>query len=161
MRKFKRVLIAVDFSEITRDVVGVGCHFAREYGAQVDFLHVVEEGFLLLGLDGMALPAEDLESIQAVVEARKAAGREKMEEIEAIARKYDLSRIETAIVEGHPATTIVEEAHERHADAVFVGSHGWSGIKSFLMGSVASKVLKNARCSVMIIRPEVKENEDD
>jgi nucleotide-binding universal stress UspA family protein len=75
--------------------------------------------------------------------------------------KYDLSRIETAIIEGHPATTIVEEAHERHVDAVFVGSHGWSGIKSFLMGSVASKVLKNARCSVMIIRPEVKEDGDD
>ena len=154
MRKFKKILIAVDFSEITRDVVGVGCHFAREYGAKVDFLHVVEEGFLLLGLDGMSLPAEDLESIQMVVEARKTAGREKMDELEAIARKYDLSRINSAIVEGHPATTIVDEAYERQIDAIFVGSHGWSGIKSFLMGSVASKVLKNARCSVMIIRPE-------
>ncbi len=160
MRKFKKVLIAVDFSEITRDVVGVGCHFAREYGAQVDFLHVVEEGFLLLGLDGMALPAEDLESIQMVVEARKTAGREKMEEIEEIARKYDLSPVNSVIVEGHPATTIVDEAHERKIDAIFVGSHGWSGIKRFLMGSVASKVLKNAMCSVMIIRPEREETEE-
>jgi len=160
MRKFKKVLIAVDFSEITRDVVGVGCHFAREYGARVDFLHVVEEGFLLLGLDGMALPAEDLESIQMVVEARKTAGREKMAEIEEIARKYDLLPVNSDIVEGHPATTIVDEAHDRQIDAIFVGSHGWSGIKRFLMGSVASKVLKNAMCSVMIIRPEREENEE-
>lgn len=160
MRKFKKVLIAVDFSEITRDVVSVGCHFAREYGAQVDFLHVVEEGFLLLGLDGMALPAEDLESIQMVVETRKAAGREKMAEIEEIARKYDLLPVKSDIVEGHPPTTIVDVAQERKVDAIFVGSHGWSGIKSFLMGSVASKVLKNARCSVMIIRPERGETEE-
>lgn len=160
MRKFKKILIAVDFSEITMDVVGVGCHFAREYGAHVDFLHVVEEGFLLLGLDGMALPAEDLESINMVVEARKTAGREKMAEIEEIARKYDLLPVTSDIVEGHPATTIVDVAQERKVDAIFVGSHGWSGIKSFLMGSVASKVLKNASCSVMIIRPEREETEE-
>ncbi|MBN2333816.1 MAG: universal stress protein [Deltaproteobacteria bacterium] len=161
MLQYEKILIAVDFSEITSDVVDVGCRFAKDYGASVKLLHVVEEGFLLLGLDGLSLPAEDLESIRSVVESRKKSGQEKMVELLERGRQLGVSSIDGEVVEGYPASTIVDAASEQHSDAIFMGSHGWSGIKRFLMGSVANNVVKNAKCSVMVVRRQQGEINDD
>lgn len=161
MQPYGKVMIAVDFSSASADVVETGCRFAREYAAGVVLLHVVEEGFLLLGMDGLTLPAEDLDSIQAMVAARRRRGEEQMEQMLAIARGFGVEQVESVVLEGYPASTIIDEAAARGVDAVFVGSHGWSGIKRFLMGSVATNVVKNAGCSVMVVRrPRGEEDHD-
>lgn len=161
MQSYEKVMIAVDFSAPSVEVVETGCRFAREYGAAVVLLHVVEEGFLLMGMDGLMLPAEDLESIQAMVAARRRRGEEQLEQMLAIARGFDVEQVEAVVLEGYPASTIIDEAAARGVDAIFVGSHGWAGIKRFLMGSVATNVVKNARCSVMVVRRPQREKSHD
>ncbi|MBW1644917.1 MAG: universal stress protein [Deltaproteobacteria bacterium] len=158
MGRFSKVLIAVDFSEFTADVVEIGCRFAREYGAEVEIIHVVEEGFLLLDLDGMSLPAADLESIRAAVESHKKVSSEKIAMLVDLAEKVAGKPVKGEVVEGYPSRTVVDEAASRGADVIFVGSHGWSGIKRFLMGSVATSIVKHAKCSVMVVRQGQKEN---
>lgn len=57
---------------------------------------------------------------------------------------------------GHPAEEIVRAAEQLDSDCVIVGSHGMSGIKRFLLGSVSDHVLQYAPCSVLIVkRPDL------
>lgn len=60
---------------------------------------------------------------------------------------------QSMIREGHPADEIVRAADEIEADLVVVGSRGLTGSMMFLLGSVSQKVVKYARCSVLLSKP--------
>jgi nucleotide-binding universal stress UspA family protein len=61
-------------------------------------------------------------------------------------------KIETAVREGDARSAIVDEARKWSADLIVLGSHGYTGIKRLLLGSVASSVVSHAPCSVEIMR---------
>lgn len=60
--------------------------------------------------------------------------------------------VEAAMVSGDPRSALVEEARRWKADLVVVGSHGRSGIKRMVLGSVAAHVASHAPCSVLIVK---------
>lgn len=60
--------------------------------------------------------------------------------------------ITSAVLEGLPAKIIIQEADAFGADLIVVGSHGQSGLSSFLLGSVSQSVALHANCSVEIVR---------
>lgn len=60
--------------------------------------------------------------------------------------------VETTIAEGDPRTAIVDEADEWQADLIVVGSHGRTGLKRLMLGSVAQSVVAHAHCSVEVVR---------
>ena len=59
---------------------------------------------------------------------------------------------ETAVRDGDPRSVIVDEAEEWDADLIVVGSHGYTGLKRWLLGSVAQSVVGHAPCSVEVVR---------
>jgi nucleotide-binding universal stress UspA family protein len=61
-------------------------------------------------------------------------------------------KIEAAVREGDARSVIVDEARKWSADLIVLGSHGYSGIKRLLLGSVALSVASHAPCSVEIVR---------
>jgi len=61
-------------------------------------------------------------------------------------------RVETRVREGNAGREIVEEAREWGADLVLMGSHGRTGLKRVLTGSVAQHVVSHAPCSVEVVR---------
>jgi nucleotide-binding universal stress UspA family protein len=68
--------------------------------------------------------------------------------------------VETAVRQGDPRSTIVDEAKEWSADLIVVGSHGRTGIKRWLLGSIAQSVVSHAPCSVEVVRQKPAEFED-
>ena len=62
--------------------------------------------------------------------------------------------VETAVRRGDPRSVILDEAKEWGADLIVVGSHGYSGIKRLLLGSVAQSVVSHAPCSVEVVRQQ-------
>jgi len=60
--------------------------------------------------------------------------------------------VTTLLRTGHPAEGIIQVAEEVGADIIAVGSHGMSGFKRFLLGSVSDRVLSTAFCSVLIVK---------
>jgi nucleotide-binding universal stress UspA family protein len=60
--------------------------------------------------------------------------------------------VDTAVRQGDPRTVIVDEATEWKADLIVVGSHGHTGLKRLLLGSVAQAVVAHAPCSVEVAR---------
>jgi len=59
---------------------------------------------------------------------------------------------EAAVRDGEPRSAIVDEAKEWDADLMVVGSHGHTGLKRWLLGSVAQAVVAHAPCSVEVVR---------
>lgn len=64
--------------------------------------------------------------------------------------------VETTVRDGDPRSEIVDEAENWSADLIVLGSHGYTGVKRFLLGSVASSVVSHARCSVEVVRRREK-----
>src|SRR6266699_6027219 len=62
---------------------------------------------------------------------------------------------ETVVHDGDPRSVIVDEAEDWKADLIVVGSHGYTGIKKWLLGSVAHSVVSHAPCSVEVVRSRV------
>jgi nucleotide-binding universal stress UspA family protein len=61
-------------------------------------------------------------------------------------------KTQVVVLEGDARSSIVDEAKKWGADLIVLGSHGYTGIKRFLLGSVASSVVSHAPCSVEIVR---------
>lgn len=61
-------------------------------------------------------------------------------------------KVELVVREGDARSEIVDEAQKWSADLVVLGSHGYTGIKRLLLGSVASSVVSHAPCSVEVVR---------
>jgi len=64
---------------------------------------------------------------------------------------------ESVVREGDPRSVIVDEARDWPADLIVIGSHGYSGIKRWLLGSVAQSVVSHAPCSVEVVRQKLVE----
>jgi nucleotide-binding universal stress UspA family protein len=65
---------------------------------------------------------------------------------------------DTAVETGDVRESIIDAAAAWHADLIVVGSHGQSGLRLFLLGSVAEFVARHATCSVEIVRTPVSIN---
>jgi nucleotide-binding universal stress UspA family protein len=72
------------------------------------------------------------------------------------AMKDDLSKkgiqMETEVKFGNAAEIIIKTCNDRKIDIVVIGSHGRHGARKFLLGSVSSKVVDHAPCSVLVVR---------
>jgi nucleotide-binding universal stress UspA family protein len=69
-------------------------------------------------------------------------------------------KIESVVREGDARSVIVDEARKWSADLIVLGSHGYTGIKRLLLGSVAWSVVSHAPCSVEIVRrKQTKQNQ--
>jgi nucleotide-binding universal stress UspA family protein len=60
--------------------------------------------------------------------------------------------VTTAMLEGRPAETIVEFTRSRSVDLIVIGTHGYTGMKRLMFGSVALRVLHDANVPVLLIR---------
>lgn len=60
--------------------------------------------------------------------------------------------VETVVREGDARSAILDEAESWGADLIVVGSHGRTGLKRWVLGSVASAVVAHAHCSVEVVR---------
>jgi nucleotide-binding universal stress UspA family protein len=56
------------------------------------------------------------------------------------------------LLEGDPAAEIVAYAEDAKVDVIVMGTHGRSGVERLLMGSVAERVLRDAHCSVLVVK---------
>ena len=84
-------------------------------------------------------------------EKAKEAGEATVADAVAIAEEYDAT-IDTELVPGAPAETIVERAAEEDVDLVVIGSHGRKGVSRILLGSVAERVVQRAPVPVLVVR---------
>jgi nucleotide-binding universal stress UspA family protein len=140
-----KILCPVDFSEGSEHAMRYATAFASAYEADLVLLHVVELPFLpsysTAGVPDLSLPVEQ---IQEECENRLEDMVEEQKKIH--------PQVEGRVVVGAPFVEIIREAREGNFDLVVVGTHGRTGLKHMLIGSVAEKVVRKAPCPVLTVK---------
>jgi nucleotide-binding universal stress UspA family protein len=140
----RRILIPVDFSDHTPSLLEWGAHQAEEHQSAVVRLHAYHRPGEFQQLEGAYLPPDFWASVKTDAEQQLGALAVQL-------REKGLPA-ETAVCEGYAATVIVEEAAARDVDLIVIGTHGLSGLKHLLLGSIAERVVQKAPCPVLTVK---------
>jgi nucleotide-binding universal stress UspA family protein len=147
--EIRHILCPIEVSEISEFALTYSAMLAQTLGAKVTALHVVQSapGVLLedggVGHGSAALPREEERELREMVE-RCAKG----------------SELRLVLQPGTAAAHIVDQAKQLHADVIAIGTHGRSGLKHLLLGSVAERVLRTSTVPVMTLRKPGATQED-
>jgi nucleotide-binding universal stress UspA family protein len=145
MADYKTILVAVDFSEVSAGALRVAVDLSRRLGAQLKVVHVVQPQPVPLPLEGSAIYMDEVQSWQ-LEEAEKSLAKF----IQDQSKPGEVSV--TKVRAGVAATEISQAAVDIGADLIVLGTHGRSGLKHLLMGSIAESVLRVAPVPVLCVR---------
>ena len=140
----KRILVATDFSEPADRALEGALALASRTQAEVHLIHALEVALPLFEPYAVVLPAD------WVGEARRLA-KEKLASAEARVRARGLAG-STHLGDVPAAHAIAERARAVGADLVVVGTHGHTGLKHVLLGSVAERTVEHAPCAVWTVK---------
>lgn len=142
----KKILFCTDFSENSLPARNLALEYGKAFGAELVVLHVIDSW---TGYPAYAesAPVDVREVVRALDEAAKT-------NLEALAKECQevIPAIKTITSVGVPAEEIVRVCTEEKVDLIVVGTHGWTGLRHMLLGSVAEKVLRTSECPVLVVR---------
>jgi nucleotide-binding universal stress UspA family protein len=144
--EFRRILYATDFSELSAYALKHAAYLAQKCGAQLHCLYVVDDSYQYwMTFELATVPAgPPVAELVATAEGhlkdflaeRLPAGLE----------------FHAHVLHGRPFVEIIRYARDEHMDLIVVGTHGRTGLRHVLMGSVADKVVRKSPCPVLTVR---------
>ena len=146
---FKQIICATDFSDLSNRAIPYAVSLTREFSAKLYFCHVI-------GLPSTAIYGEILLD---PTEQQNKAIRYAHEQLSSLIDPYRLNW-EAIIATGHTAEEISRLAQEKSADLVIAASHGRSGLKRFLLGSVTERLMRILPCPLLIIPEPAADTSD-
>lgn len=147
---YKRILVPTDLSEPAEAAWTHARALAQGDGAALVLLYVVEPVLSHFGVVGLVPTVTQLE------EEHDNAARLKLQALSGEAAKAGLT-VTHRVVAGRPWQKIVEVAGEEGADLIVIGTHGRTGLAREAIGSTAERVVRAARCPVLVVRSEAPE----
>lgn len=145
MREIKKILCAVDLSEHSRSVAEYATTIAKATGAKVVVVYTAPS---LSQYVGFHVPPNTIENFVGEI----VTGAEKSME-SFVTENFPGVDAKGQVLIGYAAEEIINRAEDENADMIIMGTHGRKGIDRILFGSVAEKVVKNAKQPVLTIRP--------
>jgi nucleotide-binding universal stress UspA family protein len=143
---YKRILVPVDGSPTSARGLAAAIAMAKESGARLLLLHVVEE------YAAFAAPEVGV-NIGPILEAMRAGGKKTLARVARAASRAGV-KPQTALVEnfgGRVADAIIAQAKRWRADLVVMGTHGRRGLQRALLGSDAEVVVRYSPVPVLLI----------
>src|SRR5215813_13530327 len=142
MIRIQKILCPIDFSDASKGALRYAIDLAGKFGASLTLLHVYQvPGYAFPEVMVVAGPAT-LNELVAEVEAA-------MREWKAEAEQMGATQVTTATAMGGTCPEIVKAAEGY--DLIVMGTHGRKGIRHALLGSVAEKVVRTAKCAVLTL----------
>lgn len=144
-----RILATTDFSQFSMPALTCACEMAKQFGSELHLLHVCPDAAMLIpesgGVGGIDLFENDvnfeqlaMSNLQKLPDADWNNGRS----------------IVRATQTGFPFIEINRYSIAHEIDLIVMGTHGRSGLSHLLMGSVTEKVLREAACPVLTVKPD-------
>lgn len=149
MLALKRILFPTDFSEYAREAEEYACAFCRQSGAELFILSVIDISLPLNPVWGAPIYVSDgLDPRQLREETEHALESRPDPEW-----GHGLN-IHRAVRNGSPFVEIIRFAREQNIDLIVIGTHGRTGLSHVFLGSVAERVVRQANCPVLTVRPK-------
>ncbi|MDB6065270.1 MAG: uspa protein [Pedosphaera sp.] len=141
--KLKKILVPTDFSSCSQKALQYAIPLAKQFSASLTLLHVVKP-ISDSGEIGMGMVAFPEDEVRGFCEKR----------ISAMARTEVGGRAPTMTVVrlGQPVSEIIDAAREQEIDLIIMSTHGHTGLKHVLLGSVTENVVRYAKCPVLVVR---------
>jgi nucleotide-binding universal stress UspA family protein len=144
MFKPRRILHPTDYSDNSMEALRLALDLAQQCNSQILLVHVVE-----------TLGPENVTFGEVAAQPQPEAYRQRL--------MTDFQRrvpdpgagvsLEYVLVEGDAAEAIVRVTQERSCDLIVMSTHGRTGLRRLLMGSVAEQVIRHAPCPILITKP--------
>jgi nucleotide-binding universal stress UspA family protein len=158
-RPIKSILITLDGSRLAEQALIPGMELARSLGARVTLLQVdqderlgaMEASLLEVARAGLSRQIE-AEDTRRHVESYLHNLADKWRRRLADSGSPDVE-IETVVMAGRPAQSVLELAESQQIDLIAMATHGHSGLRRWVYGSITEKVLRNVDCAMLIVRP--------
>jgi nucleotide-binding universal stress UspA family protein len=131
--RVQKILYATDFSSYSNQAYFHAVALAESHGASLTVVYACTPG--------------TTESGDAAAERRY--WQNQLEQIRPVNPEIAVHHV---LLQGDPATEIVKYARDAGIDLIVMGTHGRTGVQRLLMGSVAEKVLRDASCSVLVVK---------
>src|SRR6516165_4115000 len=142
---FKTILCPTDYSELSQAALDYAAALAHHHGGRLVILHAVE-----------TLGPENVTYGEAVSRPQPDAYRQRLgDDLRRIQAPVSNVPVEHVLSDEDPVEAILRTAAERGCDLIVLGSHGRSGLKRLLMGSVADQVVRKASCPVLVVKEGV------
>jgi len=143
---FKKILFPTDFSVASDYALAYAVSVAKQFKAKLFILHVVDMSY---DISGFYIPHISAETLQQEMKD----WAEKMLKKLTIRMPRSIKAYESAIKIGIPHKEIIKFAKDKDIDMIIMGTHGKTGVDHFFFGSTTERVLKQADCPVLTIRP--------
>jgi universal stress protein A len=139
MPLFKNILCPIDFDSNSLLALRLGSEVAQERKATLHLLHVV------------AIPPGP--EVELSFAKSEAAARARLERLARQKIDGDV-HYEVEVVMGVPATEVIEAAKRRDSDLIVMATHGRTGLRHLVLGSVVEQVVREAPCPVLTVNPK-------
>jgi nucleotide-binding universal stress UspA family protein len=146
MLPIKTILHPTDFSENAGFAFRLACALARDYSAKLLLAHVRSLPTVVPPDTVTLPPPQRVEDIDVALRER----------LRALKPNEPRIAVENYLLIGDEASEIIQLAEQTSADLIVMGTHGRTGLKRLLMGSVAEKVLRDAPCPVVTVREPLR-----
>lgn len=141
MAQYRHILVGLDLSDESSQVLDRAISLAQASGAQLSLAHIIEPLTFAYGGD---IPM-DLSEVQDQLQ------KQATEQLSQLSKKVEVPDARQHVVIGQPATEMHRLAKDQQADLIIVGSHGRKGM-ALLLGSTANGVLHGAETDVLAVR---------
>lgn len=157
---FTKILLPLDGSDLSREALDDARELALKAGAPVVLVQVIDSEAQLIAqasgitIEPMAMGEITVDAARASVAAQREAATRNLDAAKAELEAAGVTSVETLICEGQAGDEIVEAAAKVGADVVVMATHGRTGFRRAILGSVADHVARNTRnASVLLVRP--------
>ena len=144
-----KILVPVDFSDRSKKALRYAVAFAKQFGAGITLLHVLP----LTTLPGTEYEATDFPALQEKLRAEAA------EKLNAFSRDEigASTPVQTLVEVGAAPREVTDVAARLEIDLIVISTHGYTGLKHVLLGSVAESIVRHAKCPVLVVREKEHE----
>jgi len=144
MINISNILVSVDFSAGSRACVEYATAMAEAFHSNVTLFHVFERVDLMASI----VPGADA---RVDDETDRALAQRHLERLRTETPRRANVQISVAVIHGSPAEEILAYSRDKAFDMVVIGTHGRTGLRRVLMGSVAEAVVRGASCAVLTL----------
>jgi universal stress protein A len=145
----KKILVPTDFSDYADNALKNAIDIAKKYKSKIFLFHVIDDRFQFCEIDYCL----DSEMIQKIYKDSLSNANTKMkQEVRKVLDSHSDIEIVFETRRGIPYEEILEEQQKNGIDLIVISSHGKTGILKNLLGNIVEKVIKGAKCPVLLVR---------